>query len=44
MDSQITDSLDSLLFLSLEGTITDEQVSQLNLLMRDSAENMQYST
>lgn len=42
MDFRITDSLDSLLTLSLEGAITDEQVNQLNLLMRDSAENMQY--
>ena len=42
MDSRTTDSLDSLLILSLEGVITDEQVNQLNLLMRDSAENMQY--
>ena len=42
MDSLTTDSLDYLLTLSLEAAITDEQVNQLNLLMRDSAENMQY--
>ncbi len=42
MDSRTTDSLDYLLILSLEGTITDEQVNQLNLLIRDSAENMQH--
>ncbi|HUV65068.1 MAG TPA: FecR domain-containing protein [Sedimentisphaerales bacterium] len=42
MDSRTTDSLGSLLILSLEGAITDEQVNQLNLLLRDSAENMQY--
>ena len=42
MDSRATETLKSLLILSLEGAITDEQVNQLNLLMRDSAENMQY--